>query len=94
MLKWTTALVGEEDINALKIWRIYKLRNVQEGMAYELRMYAENTAGKRSNVTDVLIVSTKSTESLGKNCIKIYTYISIYLFFCVFSCIGVHITFI
>lgn len=58
LLEWTTVLIGEEAINESKRRRTYTLSNLQQGKAYALRMYAENTAGKRSNVTDILIVFT------------------------------------
>ncbi|XP_076112553.1 nephrin-like isoform X1 [Mytilus galloprovincialis] len=62
LLEWITVIVGEEDINELKRRRTYKLRNLKEVQAYELKMYAENTAEKRSNVTDVLIIFTENAE--------------------------------
>ncbi|CAC5395406.1 unnamed protein product [Mytilus coruscus] len=65
LLEWTTESAGEEDINEPKRRRTYELIELQEGKVYELRMFAENTAMKTSNVTDVLIVST---ESSGKQC--------------------------
>lgn len=65
LLEWITVIVGEEDINELKRRRTYKLRNLKEVQAYELKMYAENTAEKRSNVTDVLIIFT---ENAGTTC--------------------------
>ncbi|CAG2225927.1 TTN [Mytilus edulis] len=61
--EWTIVSAGEEDINEQRRRRTYEVRNLQEGKAYELRMYAENTAMKRSNFTDVLIVFTKSSVS-------------------------------
>ncbi|XP_071176511.1 nephrin-like [Mytilus edulis] len=59
--EWTTVQAVEEDVNKPRRRRTYEVRNLQEGKAYELRMYAENTAMKRSNFTDVLIVFTKSS---------------------------------
>ncbi|VDI65477.1 Hypothetical predicted protein [Mytilus galloprovincialis] len=59
--EWTIVAAGDEDINEQRRRRTYEVRNLQEGKAYELRMYAENTAMKRSNFTDVLIVFTKSS---------------------------------
>ncbi|CAG2225932.1 unnamed protein product [Mytilus edulis] len=60
--EWTIVSAWEEDINEQRRRRTYEVRNLQEGKAYELRMYAENTAMK-SNFTDVLIVFTKSSVS-------------------------------
>ncbi|XP_076109450.1 nephrin-like [Mytilus galloprovincialis] len=59
--EWTIVSAGEEDINEQRRRRTYEVTNLKEGKAYELRMYAENTAMKRSNFTDVLIVLTKSS---------------------------------
>ncbi|XP_052063072.1 neural cell adhesion molecule 1-like [Mytilus californianus] len=61
--EWTTVSAGEEDINEQRRRRTYEVRNLEGGTAYELRMFAENTAMKRSNFTDVLIVFTESSVS-------------------------------
>ncbi|XP_076109532.1 neural cell adhesion molecule 1-like [Mytilus galloprovincialis] len=61
--KWTSVSSGEEDINEQRRRRTYEVSNLQEGKAYELRMYAENKAMKRSNFTDVLIAFTTSSAS-------------------------------
>ncbi|XP_076110694.1 uncharacterized protein LOC143079319 [Mytilus galloprovincialis] len=61
--EWTIISAGEEDINEQRRRRTYAVRNLQEGKAYELRMFAENTAMKRSNFTEVLIVLTRSSVS-------------------------------
>lgn len=72
LLEWTTVLVGEEDINEPKRRRIYQLSNLQKGKAFEMRMYAENTAGKRSNITVLLNVFT---ESSGENLILVFIHL-------------------
>ncbi|XP_063442098.1 cell adhesion molecule DSCAM-like [Mytilus trossulus] len=61
--EWTTVSAGEEDINEQRRRRTYEVKTLQEGKAYEMRMYAENTAMKRSNFTEVLISYTQSSES-------------------------------
>ncbi|VDI47025.1 Hypothetical predicted protein [Mytilus galloprovincialis] len=63
-LSWTAVSAGEEGINKQKRRRTYKLKNLQEGQTYELRMFSENTAGKRSNYTEVLVALTESSEIL------------------------------
>ncbi|XP_071176505.1 uncharacterized protein [Mytilus edulis] len=59
-LEWTTKLVDKEDTNESKQQKAYEVKNLQEGKAYELRMYAENALMKRSNATEVLIALTDS----------------------------------
>ncbi|XP_076110695.1 uncharacterized protein LOC143079320 [Mytilus galloprovincialis] len=59
--EWTLVLAGEEDIKAERRRRTYEVTNLKEGKAYELRMYAENTAMKRSNFTEVLTSYTQSS---------------------------------
>ncbi|XP_076109449.1 uncharacterized protein LOC143078475 [Mytilus galloprovincialis] len=61
--EWTIVSAGEEDINEQRRRRTYEVTNLKEGKAYELRMYAENTAMKRSNFTEVLIELTRSSVS-------------------------------
>ncbi|XP_071175217.1 neural cell adhesion molecule 1-like isoform X2 [Mytilus edulis] len=61
--EWTTVSAGVEDINEQRRRRTYEVKSLQEGKAYELRMYAENTAMKRSNFTEVLIELTESSVS-------------------------------
>ncbi|XP_052063746.1 neural cell adhesion molecule 1-like isoform X2 [Mytilus californianus] len=61
--EWYTTLAGEEDINEPKRRRIYEVINLQKGKAYGLRIYAENRAGKRSNVTEVFIAVTETSET-------------------------------
>ncbi|OPL33385.1 hypothetical protein AM593_10687, partial [Mytilus galloprovincialis] len=63
LLKWRNVSAGDEDINELKRRRTYELKKLREGRVYELRMFSENTAMKRSNVTDILIVFTDTSES-------------------------------
>ncbi|OPL32759.1 low titin quality protein, partial [Mytilus galloprovincialis] len=60
-LSWTTVSAGEEGINEQKRRRTYEVKNLQAGEPYELRMFSENTAGKRSNYTEVLIAFTDSS---------------------------------
>lgn len=81
LLEWTTILIGEEAINESKKRRTYTLSNLQRGKAYELRMYAANTAGKRSNVTDSLIVFTGYS---GENCtiVNMHILLTIHIIFC------------
>ncbi|XP_052061632.1 uncharacterized protein LOC127701675 [Mytilus californianus] len=60
-LQWANVSAGEENISQKKRRRTYEVKNLQEKEAYELRMFAENTAMKRSNVTEVLIAFTESS---------------------------------
>ncbi|XP_076109530.1 titin-like [Mytilus galloprovincialis] len=61
-LSWTTVSAGVEGINEQKRRRTYEVKNLQEGEPYELKMFSENTAGKRSNYTDSIITFTSGTQ--------------------------------
>ncbi|CAG2184919.1 TTN [Mytilus edulis] len=61
-LSWITISADEEGNNEQKRRRReYKVKNLQEGKTYELRLFSENIAGKRSNYTEVIITFTKSS---------------------------------
>lgn len=60
-LLWTTVSAGVEGVNDQKRRRTYELKNLQKRQTYELRMFSENTAGKRSNYTEVLFALTESS---------------------------------
>lgn len=60
---WTTVSVGEEGIIEPKGRREYQVKNLQEGETYELRIFSENTAGKRSSFTRSWFACTESSST-------------------------------
>lgn len=61
--EWTTVSVVEEGIIEQKRRREYKVTNLQKGETYELRMFSENTAGKRSSFTKSWFACTESSST-------------------------------